>query len=69
MSYAMTRDECRPAYLSFRTKGSNMNYGRNFTFPTLAHLPMCTAATHIQAWHTASSSKLDDVLRQSIVTR
>ena len=49
----------------FRTKGSNMNYGRNFTFPTLAHLPICAQPhiIHIQAWHT-SSTKLNDVLKE-----
>ena len=51
--------------ISFRTKGSNMNYGRNFTFPTLAHLPICAQPhiIHIQAWHT-SSTKLDNVLKE-----
>ena len=51
--------------ISFRTKGSNMNYGRNFTFPTLAHLPICAQPhiIHIQAWHT-SSTKLNDVLKE-----
>ena len=52
--------------ISFRTKGSNMNYGRNFTFPTLAHLPICAQPhilIHIQAWHTLST-KLNDVLKE-----
>ena len=51
--------------ISFRTKGSNMNYGRNFTFPTLAHLPICAQPhiIHIQAWHT-SSTKLNNVLNE-----